>query len=170
MSCHQSREQRTPVRIPARLKSDAGWGDAQICNVSSRGLMAEHTPPPPLGSYVEICRGSFSVVGRVRWIATDRFGVQAVEDIDLAELTDARGRPASTLKERRRRPRTVELARAPSIAEQAATARRIGKAFEFVILVAAIALGSVTLAGAVASTLAAPLDQVQSALEGAQFP
>lgn len=170
MSFHQSREQRTPVRIPARLKSDAGWGDAQICNVSSRGLMAKHTPPPPLGSYVEICRGSFSVVGRVRWIATDRFGVQAVELIDLDKLKDARSREASTLKERRRRIRVVEPTRPLNIAEQSAAARRLGRTFEFVVLVAAVALGSVTLAGAVASTLAAPLDQVQGALGGAQLP
>jgi hypothetical protein len=65
MSAKRARAPRVSVEIKARLKSDRGWRDSLICNVSARGMLIRLTPPLPIGSYVEICRGSFTIVGRV---------------------------------------------------------------------------------------------------------
>lgn len=162
---HRQREQRTPVSISARLKSDLGWGDTQICNVSSRGMMMKSTPPPPVGSYVEICRGGISVVGRIKWIAADRFGMHAVEHIDLTELRSARRGPSAMVPDRRRRPRAAaQIWRLPDYQEQSAAAQRLGRMIQFVGIAGAAGLMSVGVSSAVASTLSKPFDAAKSVL------
>ena len=76
MKSMRPREPRTSVRISVRLASDDGWGDAEVRNVSSGGLMAVSSLPPRRGSYVELRRESYSIVGRVVWSSGTSFGVR----------------------------------------------------------------------------------------------
>ncbi|WP_126176736.1 PilZ domain-containing protein [Tsuneonella rigui] len=166
MSHKRARETRVTVSLKARLKSDMGWGDSQICNVSSRGMMVRHIPPPPLGSYVEVCRGPFSIVGRVRWIAGDRFGVQSLEDIDLDELKSPGREPTGPVSDRRSRvrPAAGQMAQVPDFWARLEASNRLARQLQFL----AMALGGMTVAliltQLIAASLSAPLAKVASAL------
>lgn len=168
MSHYRPRERRIPVSIKARLKSDIGWGDTRICNVSSRGMMVKYSPPPPLGSYVEICRGEFSVVGRVRWIATDCFGLRALECIDIGQLENPRKVVIPMPGDRRRWPRHAPIrpARQPDLHEQAAAARKLRRRLEFLVIAGVGAMTALALVSAMASAFAAPLSDVRLTLQG----
>lgn len=169
MSFPRSREQRTPVTIKARVKSEHGWGDSQICNVSSRGMMVRHIPPPPLGSYVEICRGPFSVIGRVRWIADDRFGLQALEDIDFAGLQNPQRARTSTVSDRRRRQRPAipSEVQVTDLVSKLESSQRVARRLQF----GAILLGGVAMAflaaQLAAAALVSPISRITSVLSAA---
>ena len=163
MSQHQ-REPRKPVRIGVRLKDDAGWCDAQLLNVSSRGMMAIIAEPPRRGSYVEIRRGTYVMIGRVAWSGTDRIGISVRERIELDELLV----PVAPGRKIKRSDHDCQVRvcerRKPTVEERTAASARVARAFDF----AAIALLAVGLAVAVvgfaSSTLAKPLTQVERAL------
>lgn len=166
MSFLRARERRVQVSIKARVRSEIGWGDSQICNVSSRGMMVRHIPPPPLGSYVEVCRGPFSIVGRVRWIAGDRFGLQALEDIDLGDLQNPQVKIPDPPAERRRRPRPLAAA-SPATADLAARlagSQRLARRLQLAVVALAGPIMALILTTLAAETLAAPLDRVSLAL------
>lgn len=79
------REWRRCVLIPTRMRSSAGWGDARILNVSSRGMMV-HTPHSvDIGSIIELRRGTQTFVAKVVWKDGSRAGLKS--DIVLP-LTD----------------------------------------------------------------------------------
>ena len=101
MKSMRPREPRTSVRISVRLASDDGWGDAEVRNVSSGGLMAVSSLPPRRGSYVELRRESYSIVGRVVWSSGTSFGVQAQQSVSLPDLVRPRARRRTEDKERR---------------------------------------------------------------------
>jgi hypothetical protein len=170
MSSRRTREHRTPVAIKARVKSEIGWGDSQICNVSSRGMMVRHIPPPPLGSYVEVCRGPFSIVGRVRWIAGDRFGLQAMEEIDFAELQNPQRARTPTVSDRRRRPRPAipPAVQATDLVSRLESSQRIARRLQFVVVLlggATIALFAAQLA---AAAFLSPISRANSVLNTAR--
>lgn len=166
MSDQRARESRIPVNLKARLKSEIGWGDSRICNVSSRGLMVRHIPPPPLGSYVEVCRGPFSIVGRVRWIAGDRFGVQSLEDIDLDELKDPHRGPSAPVADRRRRARVggAPVAQIPDFSAQLEASQRLARRLQFLVVVLAGIAMALILSQLISASLRAPFEEVGSAL------
>lgn len=168
MSHKRARESRVPVSLKARLKSEIGWGDSQICNVSSRGMMVRHIPPPPLGSYVEVCRGPFSIVGRVRWIAGDRFGVQSLEDIDLDELRSPGKAPTAPVSDRRRRarPTASQVAQIPDYGAQLEASNRLARQLQFLVIVLAGMTMALILTQIIAGSLRTPLDKVALALPG----
>lgn len=163
----RKREPRKSVQIGVRLKDDAGWSDAQILNVSSRGVMALCTDPPVRGSYVEIRRGTYLMIGRVAWTGTDRIGVHvreriAIEDL-LEPVTPGRRapRPAATSVQMR-----LHQPRKPSTEERTAASHRFARAFNFVAI-GIVAGGMAIFASDVASdALAEPLSHVANALEG----
>lgn len=166
MSEKRARESRVLVSLKARLKSEMGWGDSQICNVSSRGMMVRHIPPPPLGSYVELCRGPFSIVGRVRWIAGDRFGVQSLEDIDLDALRSPGRAPAAPVSDRRSRARSAasQVAQIPDFRQQLEASNRLARHLQFLVMAMAGMTMALILTQIVAASLRAPLDKVALAL------
>jgi len=169
MKPHRARERRTTVAIKARVKSEIGWGDSQICNVSSRGMMVRHIPPPPLGSYVEVCRGPFSIVGRVRWIAGDRFGLQALERIDLDALQSPRPRSQASVSDRRRRPRPAiaPVGQVTDIAERLEGSQRLARRLQFAVVVLAGATMALLAVQLMAATLAEPIERARPALMAA---
>jgi len=160
----RTREPRKPVRIGVRLKDDAGWSDAQILNISSRGVMALCQDPPSRGSYVEIRRGAYVMIGRVAWTATDRIGVRVREQISVEDLL----MPVSPGRKVARPANDVQMRvcerRKPSVEERAAASGRFARAFDFAAIgILAAGLAAVA-SGMAAGAFAEPMAEVELAL------
>ena len=169
MKSMRPREPRTSVRISVRLASDDGWGDAEVRNVSSGGLMAVSSQPPRRGSYVELRRDSYSIVGRVVWSSGTSFGVQAQQKVSLPDLVRPRVRPTAEGKERRAEAREPvrHAGSRKSPQEIADASARQARAFDFAILVATALAFAFLLADQAAGMLSAPLDEVERTLREA---
>ncbi len=91
------REWRRRVRVHARINSPAGWRDASILNLSSRGLMIAATSCSDPGTMVELRGGDQVIVARVVWRKGQRAGLRSdgilplMDIISLAELPGAKG-------------------------------------------------------------------------------
>lgn len=85
----RSREPREPVILPVRIRTDTGWVDATIRNVSTKGMKLEMPAPPPRGSFIEIRRGGAVVVGQVRWVEEGCCGLLAQGRVPVAQLKGA---------------------------------------------------------------------------------
>jgi hypothetical protein len=169
MKSMRPRETRTSVRISVRLASDDGWGDAEVRNVSSRGLMAVSSLPPPRGAYVELRRDNYSIVGRVVWSSGTSFGVQAQQNVSLPDLVRPRARPVTAGKERRAEARAPvrHAGRRKSPQDIADESARRARAFVFAVLAATALAFSFLLADQAAGMLGAPLDEVERTLRRA---
>ena len=169
MKSMRPREPRTSVRISVRLASDDGWGDAEVRNVSSGGLMAVSSLPPRRGSYVELRRESYSIVGRVVWSSGTSFGVQAQQSVSLPDLVRPRARRRTEDKERRAEAREPvrHAGSRKSPQEIADASARQARAFEFAILLATALAFAFLLADQAAGMLSAPLDEVERTLREA---
>lgn len=160
----RQREQRKPVQIGVRLKDDAGWCDAQIRNISSRGIMALIENPPGRGSYVEIRRGPYVMIGRVAWSGADRIGIHVRERIVLEDLLVpvAPGRKALRSGDDCQ----LRVRRKPTPEELAAASIRFSRVFDFAA-VAIVTIGlAVTASSLVAEAFSEPLEQAELALRG----
>lgn len=148
------REARRPVNICARMRTERGWCDIAIRNVSSGGFMAHSPMPPRRGHYIEIWRGEACIVGYVVWSSGSRFGVRSQQAIDISGLVAKR--PAAVPGTERRR--TQRQPDPPSISPQAQAdrARQIGRAFEFVALGAAVTFAALFLTSIVSEVLHRP--------------
>ncbi len=160
----RTREPRKPVRIGVRLKDDAGWSDAQILNISSRGIMALCQDPPGRGSYVEIRRGTYVMIGRVAWTAADRIGVHVREQISVEDLL----LPVSPGRKVARTANDVQMRvcerRTPSAEERAAASRRFARVFDFAAI-GILATGLAVVASGIAvGAFVEPLAEVELAL------
>ena len=164
----KAREPRTEVRIGVRFVAEAGWADAEVRNISDGGLMAVSAAAPCQGSYVEIRREGYSIVGRVIWSSGTRFGLQARERINLAELSRPRPNRTST-GERRADPddRRQTLIRRPSNDERAQASFRQARAINFIALGLAVAGFAYAVAHYSGQTLAAPLHAASEAMRAA---
>jgi len=165
----RNREPRKEVRIGVRLKDDAGWSDAQILNVSSRGVMAMCAEPPPRGSYVEIRRGSCVMIGRVAWTGSDRIGVHVRERIAVEDLLQ----PATPGRKALRAANDIQMRlyepRKPSLDERAASSGRFARAFDFAAI-GIVAVGLAAFASSMVSqAFVEPLARVAVVLEDATY-
>ncbi len=169
MSARRTREARQPVRIGARLKSERGWSDVVIRNVSARGVMGECQAPPARGDYVEVRCGAYVIVARVAWAGGDRFGARAQDVIALPDLIACSQNRKAPLSERRQQARPIKVAPiAKSVDERSFASARFGRAFEFSSLILAGAALATVLGGSAHDALAQPAGKVSRALEGAQ--
>jgi hypothetical protein len=153
-----------------RLVTDAGWTDAEIRNVSSRGLMAICTSPPVRGSYVELRHRSYSVVGRVVWSAEGHFGIQAQQTLSLPDLLHPPSRINLGTGERRQSQRAqvrFQVRRA-TVQERAAESGRRGRAIEFFAILATVIAFAYIVADQALRTLAPPLKTTAAALSVAR--
>ena len=143
------------------MRTDSGWSDACILNISSRGLLVRSRRPAVSGSVIELRHGDYAIVGRVVWSDGAHAGLQAEERVPVEQilllsqapslqLTAVNGRPV----ERRKRPRSHEDNRVR------------GRLFEF----SAVAILAAVVAGfafdLVHDALSRPLQQVQAVLGG----
>jgi len=72
--------------LAARMRLGDAWSDANILNISSRGLLLHAAMPPSRGTYIEVRRGDQVIVGRVIWTKADRFGVLAQDRLAIDSL------------------------------------------------------------------------------------
>jgi hypothetical protein len=141
------------------MRAGAGWADACILNVSSRGLLVYSDGAAKLGSMIELRRGGQLVIAKVVWRNNQRIGLRSTDELDIESIvsnevaTAAAKACVDAVKiEKRRRPRESDASRAH------------GRALEFVFVTAA----AVALAGWVAlsvlQTLTGSMSSVTSAL------
>lgn len=158
------REQRRPVRLTVRFKTDNGWSDAQIRNISSSGMMAVCESPPRRGTYVEFRRGDSIVIGRVMWTCDDRFGLKSQDRINLESLTAAVSQTPKEMEERRKRDRVGEQLRVrrPSAEEMSARSAMVARAFQFVTIVVVVGATVLILADSAYDTISDPLASAET--------
>lgn len=143
------------------MRSGASWTDVCILNVSIHGLGIQSAEPPDRGTYVEICRGTQSIIARVAWSKGHRAGLSAQDAIFIKALINdnaaagprvAKGKPV----ERRRSPRPAQRMHDSS--------RLAGRLMEFACFALFAGALAVTAFGAVGQALASPLSQISTAL------
>lgn len=156
---HRPRELRRRVLLPARMRAAAGWSDALILNLSSRGMMINATAFALQSNKIEIWHQEHLIVATVVWRKGTRAGVLAENPIPVdgimalsqcpsLQLT-ARHRPQI---ERRKRPRSHDDSRIRA------------RAFEFISVTAIVVLLAIVAFAMVEQTFAKPLASVQAAL------
>jgi hypothetical protein len=84
----KQRETRRKIFVAAQMRSEGYWIDVHVLNISTRGLLVQTKTLPEKGSYVEICRGSQIVIGRVAWCNGRKFGVRTQDRIDVSAFVD----------------------------------------------------------------------------------
>lgn len=165
------REERIAVLIPSRMRVESQWHDVVLHNVSSRGLMAGCDAPPPVGSYVEIRRGTIVIVGRVQWTKGRFFGMRAQDRLSVKALVDEprlasrprRGNDDESAASDRRAER--RLAHEAQMARRVERSRGFASLFQFVVLVCV----GLTMAGIAAHSvyqmLSSPTQRIEAALK-----
>jgi hypothetical protein len=153
------REQRRRTMLPARMRSQSGWSDACILNISSRGLLIYSNGLAQPGTFVEVRRGGQLVIARVVWRQNQRMGLCSPDPVHVEDIIRADSAAAATVStapdvptERRRIPRDPERS------------RDHGRAAEFIAIVL---IGGALAFAAMASmqeTLARPLAAVDQAM------
>jgi hypothetical protein len=156
---HKSRELRRRVLLPARMRTCAGWSDACILNISSRGLLIQSAHAFSQGSVIELRHRDHVIVGRVVWRDGAKAGLQADERLPVEQILSLADSPVLSLTagspgpvERRKIPRTHEQSRVQS------------RMLEFVgvaIIAAMLSIGAFVMVG---EALAHPLAKVRLAL------
>jgi hypothetical protein len=161
---------RKQVYVLARMRSGAVWSDILIKSMSGRGLSAEAANPPTPLTYVEIRRGTQTVVGRVIWVEDSRFGVGSQDDIDadaivneprLATRPKASSAADAVHADRRRDP-TREVAR--QLASGAERSRRLSAAMQFTVMVGLGATAAALLAVEVFHVLSVSMGAISERL------
>ncbi len=166
------REQRHNVLIPARMRTENGWCEVCIGNISSRGMLIKAAPAPPRGTYVEIHRGKHVVVGQVRWIEGRRFGISAQDRIDIRAFIEdpirarAPGHGTGGTIERRNNARATQAANDA----RAERSRQIAATVQFGIFVAGGFAASALLANTAYESLQRPMRTIDGRLSGNQNP
>ena len=166
MSSLKPREERRKTLLHARLRSDAGWSDVTIGNVSSRGMMLHCASGLQRNAFVEVRHRGVCVVGRVVWSHGVKYGVRTQDVVDvpalLSPMPAKRPRPG---EDRRRAPRR-SAPRLPgtSPGETAAASRRFARAFDWTMMMVAAVATSGFVAQYAWAALHAPVAQVTLAL------
>jgi hypothetical protein len=156
---HKSRELRRRVLLPARMRTSAGWSDACILNVSSRGALIHAKRPITQGSVVELRHGDHVIVGRVVWREGAKAGLQSEDRLPIEQILSLSSSAELRISgapvrhgERRRRPRSHEQSRMRSRSVEFAS-----------VVIIAVALSSAAFA-LMDEAFAAPLARVSAAL------
>lgn len=118
--------------LPARVRTPAGWSDACILNVSSRGLLIHARVGADTGTRIELHHRHHAIVARVVWRSGARAGLRSEDRVPVEDFmilgqahnvtltaTDQPGgerRLAPRHEASRARGRTIEFAGALAIA------------------------------------------------------
>lgn len=76
--------------LRAQLRVRGTVSDAQLFDVSSKGLSMGAASAPPRGEIVEVILGGGVMAGQVRWMRGNRFGVVLHQRIDVDALREGR--------------------------------------------------------------------------------
>lgn len=143
--------------LPARVRTNSGWSDACILNLSSRGLLVRANFIALEDGFVELWQGDHAISARIVWREGLKAGLRAEDPIPVDQLLSLSATQSAQLctapyrnVERRKHPRADSRARA--------------HAFEFAsitLVAAALALGFCFWVG---DALAQPLVLIRTAL------
>jgi len=161
MSGEPARDRRCTTLLKAHVRSDDGWLDAIVCNVSARGMMLHGEGLPRRGTFIEICSDTLSVAGQVRWSAGDRCGVRTREAIDLAGLLGDHHAPETRTAPRGR---VVRVRAAAHPADAALRAGLTARLLDFALVAAFIAGSAWLVAEGVTGFLRDPLERIGTGL------
>lgn len=146
--------------LPTRLRTAAGWSDACILNVSSRGLLLHSSCAAREGSCIEVRHGAHAIVARVVWRNGAKVGLQSEDRVPVDDILTLG--QSSSLQLTAVQRGTIERRRQARVEDQS---RRRARSVEF----ASIAFIALWLGGGllvlVQEALARPLAYVESALE-----
>ena len=163
------REERRTTFLRARIRTEHGWSDVTIGNVSSRGLMLQATTTLQRNCFIEVRHGNACIVGRIVWARGVKCGVRTQDAVDVAALlSHAPAKRAKPGQERRSAPRQPEARKRPAAAEIAESSRRFARVFDWSIMVIAAGAAGALMAETAWAVLDAPLARAATALSGAQ--
>lgn len=165
MKTLRPREDRKTVRIGVRVRTDSGWADATVRNVSSRGMMLHSLQPLRRNQFVEITRGRARVVGRIVWSDDAGFGLQTQDIVDIPALL-AQPQAGGTIEstERRAAPRPTRPTRAYVAIDRADRSKLVGYALEKATVVLACASVSVLAVTGALEAAEKPVEEIRVAL------
>jgi hypothetical protein len=159
------REERRPAFLRARIRTDHGWSDVTIANVSSRGLMLQASAELRRNCFVEIRHGRVCMVGRIVWTQGAKCGVRTQDAVDIAALlSHPSAARASPGEERRAVARRSPARRRPAAADIAESSRRFARVFDWSVMVIAAGAAGAFMAQSAWVVFDAPLTEVTSAL------
>jgi hypothetical protein len=159
------REERKTILVSARLRTERGWSDVTIANVSSRGLMLQSVAPLRRNEFIEVRYRQTCIVGRIVWAGGARCGVRTQDDVDIAALLSHA--PLKKRKPGMERRAAVRFAASRPAAERTAEAsRRLARAFDWAVVAICGSTAAAFAAQIAYATLKAPLLQVGVALAG----
>lgn len=167
MGSHRAREERRTIFLKVRVRTDQGWRDVTIGNVSLHGLMLRGPSPPTKGEFIEVRHRSVCVIGRVVWSNGSCCGVRTQDIVDIdALLSQSPAQPRKPQIERRQAPRSRnQPPPAHLLASQIESSKRFARIFDWSLVAAGGALAAATLASAASSAMDQPMDQVRTALQ-----
>lgn len=167
MGSPKPREERRNTFLRARLRSEHGWSDVTIANVSSRGLMLQCVAPLQRNCFVEVRHRHITIVGRIVWVGGPKCGVRTQDVIDVAGLLSQRPRQQRKPgEERRAMPRTSTPRPRAAVAERVEASRRFARVFDWAIVMLAGGAAAAFMAQSAWAALSQPLAQVGTALAG----
>ena len=138
----KAREPRRRVMVAGRMRTQEGWSDVLIRNVSSRGMLIETGTFAPKDKFVEVRSGTLVMVGRVAWRNKSQIGIQTQDKVDMDAVAH---RPSTPYKrtdgppteERRTQPRSAQ-----SLAWMAERSKMIANSAQYMFLAACIMLAA----------------------------
>jgi PilZ domain len=162
----KAREPRRRVMVAARLRTQDGWSDVLIRNISSRGMLIETGTVAPKDKYVELRSGPHAVIGRVAWRKNSQFGIQAQDRIDIDALASRPSKPSASGPpkaddDRRTTPRQQSPETLMRTAERS---RMIGRASQFAFIGLCVTGAALLIGNQVYDTLASPMRVVTARL------
>lgn len=159
---NRPREDRRRTILPAQVRNGAGWADACILNISSRGLLINARCTAPPGSQIKLRRGGYLLVGRVIWRSANRIGVSSQYPLPVDELISSEAASADLPA----LSGTIEIGRPQQQRKSNDRSRAFSRAVEFLSLVL---FGSALAAAAAVhayQALSNPIEAVNRALAG----
>lgn len=85
------RAPRLKVMMDASFRSEADWAPGCIIDIGEGGLAMQAAEPPRRGAYIEVRRGTHSMIGRVAWANGRRFGIRTRDRIAVSALVGDEG-------------------------------------------------------------------------------
>jgi hypothetical protein len=166
MSSLKTREDRKRVVIKARMRTDEGWDDVVIRNLSSRGVGLQSKRPPQRGNYVEIYRLDQRLIGRVAWSNGPDFGIVLRDRIAVESLVAGQSATDGSCGagvERRMVARDHQR-RTLTIDERAEQSQLLSKTINLVAIITTTLLAGFLLYDLASDTLTTPLKTVSDSL------
>jgi hypothetical protein len=165
MGLLKPREERRNTFLPARMRTEQGWADVTISNVSSRGLMLQCVTPLQRNCFVEVRHRHVSIVGRIVWARGVKCGIRTQDKVDIAGLlSNAPQKGTKPGEERRAAPRKAEARRQRPATEIAESSKRFARVFDWAIVALAAGAAGLFMAQTAWSVLDAPMASAKIAL------